>query len=1218
MTRRLAIALLALLPVTPVRAQESAPVTIDASPSAAETLRRAEESAAVNPGEAARLAQEVLERFGPRLVPWPPEADRFRSATAAAEDFLRTHPAVLERWLKQQAPVAERAVEQGEWIDTVRLRGATPAALRALCFLAQRAMDQGRPFEARAWVERALQHPALDPATRARLEAARQSLRPAEVARAAAAAPTATAEWQPLWSVPVRQAWMNRRIAELDVPAARKMLDASVTDGSALTAQPVFDGDAVLLGDGTEVQCLDRFGGGTLWRAAVGSERDRTSQPIGDLDVARAMDGLVVTLPGHALADQRSGPPRVVALDRADGRPRWDLNLTALRRAEFEDLFPHGDPVAVGDLVVVQARKSNSRLESAAWLLALERSSGRVRWALSLGAAGGVRLAASRPLGSPTALGDDLIAATSLGVVARVDAATGDIRWLRRWPAPNREPRTATPAWQLPSPVADQRLVAWLAPDTATLVGLDPADGRTLFQAPVGVDTPIGAARTLLLGTELLYAIGDDVVAVDRRDPTRIAWSLAKRLEAGERVRGQAALGTLADGSPALAIPTSLRLLLLSPDDGSIVGQAAVPGGGNLALERGQLAVAGAQSLSLVMQGSQGERLLRERLAADPSDPRRGLALVELGRSWRRAPLLLDGAVAALSALGGPDTPAGAQVRESLLRTLLDPQLLTAIDDADAARLLDLAGQLARTPPQRAELMLCRAQRQSAAGAQAAAQATLQALLADAAVRQAPVRMDAGRQVCAGMLALQRLATAGDASARERIRSMWAPMPQSVQPQVGTPGGPVHVFAGFIVPEAEGVQGLRPTHAVLLQEAQALAMRRGPSMEVAWRAHFVGSDSTVLAWAPSLVVWSAMGADRGRLIGLDPATGAVRWNVDDVTQLFGAPVEVPTGVDVVDRTDLRRVDAAVTDGRVVVWRGDGQVVALDASKGGEVIWRRAAGEIRQLEAAHPSSGQVVCAGFPEVGSDRVRVEVLGVDDGSPRLQGECPASVGKPQWVRAVPGGVAVGGSEGVAVLDLMPALPVRWIQQDPRTRMCDLMAVGGSSLLLCDAPQRRVGELSLLDGALRADFLRPGEAADANAFAGLHAVDGRWLGHRLLSLTLHDADGALVGEAAGAPSRRHDQVAMARDAVLSVELVQPDPVRPFDAVDDRGGVFVPRLAVRRYVVSQGLRQAGPPLVLRTEGLRPRALETVDGWVLIGCDDRTLAVAAPTRPDSPR
>ena len=58
----------------------------------------------------------------------------------AADDFLRTHPAVLERWLRQEGPTAERAVADGcdaIFIDTfadygiAEIRSAVPVPVIA-------------------------------------------------------------------------------------------------------------------------------------------------------------------------------------------------------------------------------------------------------------------------------------------------------------------------------------------------------------------------------------------------------------------------------------------------------------------------------------------------------------------------------------------------------------------------------------------------------------------------------------------------------------------------------------------------------------------------------------------------------------------------------------------------------------------------------------------------------------------------------------------------------------------------------------------------------------------------------------------------------------------------------------------------------------------------------------------------------------------------------
>lgn len=244
------------------RAQESAPVTIDASPTASELLQRAQEVAAQNPGESARLIQEAVDRFKGKLVPWPPEPYRYRGVAQAAEDLLRSNPAVRERWLLQEGPVAERAVADGFWLDTVRARAVTPAGLQAMLALAQYAMDEGRPLEARLWVRRALQHASLDEPTRAKLLAAQRDLR--IDAPAAAREPTTQREvedWQPLWSIDNPTAWLGRLRGGQDPELGTRTLDARIDDGSALAAQPRFDGDSILLADGSRVQILDRFSG---------------------------------------------------------------------------------------------------------------------------------------------------------------------------------------------------------------------------------------------------------------------------------------------------------------------------------------------------------------------------------------------------------------------------------------------------------------------------------------------------------------------------------------------------------------------------------------------------------------------------------------------------------------------------------------------------------------------------------------------------------------------------------------------------------------------------------------------------------------------------------------------------------------------------------------------------------------------------------------------
>jgi outer membrane protein assembly factor BamB len=1197
-----------LLAVATARAQESAPVTIDASPTAAELLQRAQDVAAQNPGESARLIQEAVDRFPGKLVPWPPEPYRYRAVAQAAQDLLQLNPGVRERWLMQEAPVAERAVADGYWLDAVRARAATPAGLQAMLLLAQYAMDEGRPLEARLWVGRALQHPALDDSTRARLVAARDALQSS--APPAPRTPTAQREvedWQPLWSIDNPTAWLSRLRGGQDPELATRTLDARTEDGSALAAQPRFDGDTVALADGSKVQVFDRYSGSRVHSASVGLESDRPSQSLGDLTVAVPVGEVLVTLPGHALPDQRSGMARVTAVRAADGRRIWDVSLESLGRAEFEDLFPHGEPLAIGDLVVVQARKSNSRLESAAWVLAFQARSGRLQWAVPIGAAGGVRLAASRPLSSPAALGDDVFVATSLGVVARLDGATGETRWMRRWPAPIREPRGASPAWQLPSPVADDRLVAWLAPDTVTLVGLDPGDGRTLWTVPVGVDTPVGAARTLLLDERHLYVIGDDVVALDRADPTRVVWRLDARMpDRVGPIRGVVTLGTMADGSSALVVPRADRVVLVAPDDGRIVGQWLGRGGGNAALDRGELAIAGASSLSLLMPAAKGERVLRERLAQKPGDPRRALALVELGRAWKRPQLVVDGATAVAEALqADPSQP--ETLRDEIVLRMLEACALPDLGLDQAERILSLARSIASTPVQQARVLLSRAARAAGDRRMSEAEACWRGILQDPRLDGVLLKVTRDRSVAAGVLARQALAAHGDAAAQGWERDLRARTVLPTLPAVGALETRTRWVPGSLVSDTVIARAHRPVDAVLMHERSALVKRRASDLEPAWKVPIETREAQVLGWSPRWFVWCPRDAADGTLLAIDPDDGRVGIRIDAVARLFERPVETRSA-DRQERSRLERIDVCVSGARVVLLRGDGAVVALRIDGSGAAEWT-ARMPIRRLDAFDEDDDRIAMVGAGDTNDAASAIVVLDTTNGRPMLEAPWPSELGSPSWVALVPGGVAVAGSEGMAVLERTTGMPMRWRLEDARFRGLDVVALLGERLLLADG-QRRLAAVGLRDGEFVPDFARSSDGASISGVHAVQALSSGLLVQQFNGLTLHDERGALRGEAFTATARRHDHVAEAADGVFSIESVQGDALRAAGS-----GML---LAVRRFDAAEGLRAVAPPIVLQVEGLRLSDACAIDGWLLLGGDDQSLAIAGQAGETKPR
>jgi len=234
------------------------------------------------------------------------------------------------------------------------------------------------------------------------------------------------------------------------------------------------------------------------------------------------------------------------------------------------------------------------------------------------------------------------------------------------------------------------------------------------------------------------------------------------------------------------------------------------------------------------------------------------------------------------------------------------------------------------------------------------------------------------------------------------------------------------------------------------------------------------------------------------------------------------------------------------------------------------------------------------------------VALLRTSDGQTAFEAPWPESLGRPLWVALVPGGVAIAGDEGTAMLELGPGLPIRWLRLDPKLRSTEPEIVIGDRLLVVDS-QRHLASFALLDGEFTQDFLR---LPEANAVNSLRPMPSGWLVHRLNGLTLHADDGALRGEAFSASGRRHDQVAVAADGIYSAEIVQPDIARPV--------VAGPAIAIRQHAPDQGLRALGIPRVLQAEGFRLQEAAAVQGWLLLGGEDQTLAISGSAGTAEPR
>ena len=940
-----------------VKAQESAPITIDTSPTATELLRRAQEIAVTNPNESARALQEAVDRFPNKLVPWDNSTDRFQNTIDAAERILRANDAVRESWLRAESSAAQRRLDQGDALQVAELRALTPAGLQAMLTLSQQSLDQGSTASALHWIEKALRHPSLVPAQKKLLEDAKRDIATTNIpAPLMLTAPTANdiaqqqhqdaAAWSPLWKVWLAETWLNRALAELDQQAAAVAQKNAAINGSALVAKARFTSDGVLVAEGATVRLLDRLTGAERWKHAVGLPQDRNNLAPSDLAVAVPAGDLIITLPGQTLADQRSGAQtRITALSIQTGAPQWDVHLDRLERGEFSELFPHGDPLIVDDVVIVQARKSNSRLESAAWLIALDRATGALRWANSLGAAGGVRLAVSRPLSSPTQFNGDVIAATSLGVVARIDATNGHVVWLRSWSPPLREPRNANPAWQLPSPIVANDRVFWIAPDQNTLVCLSALDGSTIWSAMLGVSEQLPAARALLADQERLYLLCEDVVAVDITDPRKTLWKLSDQLKERTTVRGECALGTDEHGRPFLAVPLENKALLLDPASGHVMGNLPLEAGGNLSMQDGQLVVVDAQQVLLAMQASEGERVLRARLQANPKDLRNGLALFEFGRACMRSDFMLEGANAMTNVIDESDSQSNA-LRDELLVKIMTVLGMKEIDPATQSQLIAIAKKNARSPSQQATLAL-------GVGDLAATQGQLKealeqwiALLESKEMGDEIVGNDS-RRTSAKVAALERVLAHPQTSTMQLRKRAF----ENAATQMRLCDSWSFINA---VNRAVLLACTPESAHQLLQEAAARAQSMGWFEAQQMCLAMNSNDSTGISWPnmPKAIVFPALGSPRpqattfsGRLLAMDPQAQLERSHESillvEPTSLF---LRSADNLSIVWRSNIEERNPVVMAmaSNIVLWSAqsliDGSLFAVN-SKDGASAWR---------------------------------------------------------------------------------------------------------------------------------------------------------------------------------------------------------------------------------------------------------------------------------------
>ncbi len=844
-----ALALGVLVP-SAARGQDTAPVTVYDSPLAWQLLQQAFDQARENPSEAARIAQRLLDDFGDRLIPaeqaigeGPASADEgaFEGVALRVERFLRTHPSVLARYRQMEEAEAVRLRAQGGARAIAHTRSLTRAGLEANLELAEAELHRARFGEALARLRRLEGHPDLaandasaeagrlywflrgacaafldDPVEREQAESRLKAFgipldapELASIARFAAMEPvelpvavsplgtgelpqTDEGDWQPVWieeleATPFSRIFVGGPAAFNRLPLPDR-IDRARFDGSYLVVAPTVIGDAVVISDGGSVRALDRLSHRTIWRRELDVARiDGDFNQVSDLALIVTGEGAAVLFPGYGFVNERGTVARILCVSLRDGRTRWEVPLASLPGAEFEDLFPLGQPVIADGSVYCLARKVTSRLETVDYLLSFSLADGALRFATYIAGAGGVNMQGLRSASAPVVADGSVFVASSAGAIASVSAHDGHIRWLRRFLVPVRTGRYAVEPWEMGGPALVGEWLFAVTPAQDAVVQMHRASGRIEATMPTGTTSAWGTPRYLLadegygLMPPRVFAVGGDVVAFDPDRPKVPLWTLSGANEDLFRDRTGSASrsgirGRVQLAGSTLVVPGLRDVLFVARETGRVRERIEIDGPANPVLVGPQLFLGQNTRVTALMPAESAERLMRERIEREPLDPEGGLALLDLGLRSKRIELCVEAAASARAAIDAASERGGSvandRAREELVVRLLRAARLDARPEASAAAesLFAMLAEVARTPSQSVRFLLAWSDWLAARTRWAEAVAAVDRVLADPTLANEPHIREDDREIIAEIEAIERLQR-WEAQAADEIRA---------------------------------------------------------------------------------------------------------------------------------------------------------------------------------------------------------------------------------------------------------------------------------------------------------------------------------------------------------------------------------------------------------------------------------------------------------------
>jgi outer membrane protein assembly factor BamB len=572
----------------------------------------------------------------------------------------------------------------------------------------------------------------------------------------------------PLWEFSLRSTYLDEaQLATLQMqgfPVKELKLPFSV--------KPLVNDGQVLINTGLKVIALDQLSGRMAWThtampisANDGQQMQmalaRSNRMLPETRGVAVHGDKVMAVVGYSpfLLDPwvvGRMPSALVCLEKGTGKQLWRYNVPQADPKLGRTMLS-GTPVVLGDTVYAVFCRPNAGRndmgtgQSELYLGAFNVETGEPIWTRYILASGRLWTSGRAETAQVVVEGSDLLVLDASGALARLDAKSGQIRWLstpfgesgkgadtgRGFISVNPQGGQGEAPWSESEPI---RLPAGL------LVKFPGSDQLSVIDIATGQSVDVGN-KIKTLDSDSIAQVGENFILSSKKLQLIDGATLKRRWETALPAPADARSGTLPwparVAQDVVALPMGLKLYCFDLETGTLVDSLAMAGPGDLNIRELDAIQADRETVRYFMPWEGAIAQIQKRAKDQPDDPRTGMSLAYLG--FRKQDAKVTGQGLELIARSGMAIKAaravGAEVNAADVRSQAMVDFLISFSGPGAnpsmelrKSVLETLEKIVQTPGQEVEYRLSLIDFLKQSGQAAAAVAQAQVVLGDASL----------------------------------------------------------------------------------------------------------------------------------------------------------------------------------------------------------------------------------------------------------------------------------------------------------------------------------------------------------------------------------------------------------------------------------------------------------------------------------------------------